>query len=57
VQSEFCPSFGTDADPIDTRRRQQSAVGFDRYGEAAIVQSGDESVIELQKRFTTRADD
>jgi len=57
VQSEFRPSFGTDADPIDTRRRQQRAVGFERHGEAAIVQSGDESAVELQERFTTRADD
>jgi hypothetical protein len=57
VQSEVSPSFGADADPIDTERRRQSAVGFDRHGEAAIVQGGDESAVELQERFTTRADD
>ena len=45
------------ADPIQTGRRLDRAVGLDRYFEAGLVQRGDRALVELQQRLSARADD
>ena len=46
-----------DTNPVDALWWKHRAVGFDRDLEAALVERGDQTFIELQQRFSARADD
>ena len=47
-------SLGAHADPVDTGRRLECAVRFDRDLEAESVEARDERFVELQEGFTAR---
>lgn len=53
---EFSAGLRADTDPIDTRRRKESPVRFDRDFKAAPVKLIDERLIHLQERLAARAD-
>src|SRR4051794_14077194 len=49
--------LGADADPVETLRRLDGAVGLDRNLEASGVQGLDEGPVDLQERLATRQHD
>ena len=57
VLFELCAGLGADADPVETGRRGDSAVGFNGNLKATCVKSVDKRSIELEQRLTTGAND
>src|SRR5260221_13169145 len=57
LQPEIRVALRADADPVDSRRRLQRAIGLDGNLEALRMDGSDELPIELQKRFTSGEDD
>jgi len=56
LQDELRAGLRTDADPVDTWRRQERPVGLDRDLEAPVVQGNDQLRVELEERLSTRTD-
>ena len=55
INHDGCARLRRDADPVDSGRNRESAIGFDRELEAGLVERVDEGRVELKKGLTARA--